>query len=185
MNDPFEWDDGENSEAALEIDNELLMQQLGLSEGSIFKSEDASPYIQNQFLRHIQAFQEMEGGPQRVLSTIFPDGFEFPPVESLDRAQLKEKLRAIEEVLGEHRIFLDLAPSLPDKMVYEYIIKEVIHQPISLEFPKGFALHFDGCDGYCPGCFQRDFCEHRIDDWSEDPYPKEKSDEGSSSEEVK
>ena len=165
MSNLFEWDNEEISEAVLEIDNEILKRNLGLSEGLTFELEDTSPYIQNQFLRNIWAFQEMDKRPQRALSTIFPEGFEFPPVESLDKAQLEEKLRIIEEVLREHSIILDLAPSLPDKLVYEYIIKEVIYQPIPLEFPEGFVLHIDGCDGYCPDCFQRDFCETGIELW--------------------
>lgn len=185
MNDLSEWDDGKNAEAGLELDNELLNKKLGLSEGTMFFSEDADPYLQNQFLRYIQAFEEMDRGPQRALITIFPEGFEFPPAASMDGVQIKEKLKAIKEVLEAYGIFLELAPALPDEQVYEYIIQEVIHQPIPLEFPEGFALHLDGCDGYCPGCFQRGFCEHRIEDWPEDPHRKEKPDDGDSSGEVK
>jgi hypothetical protein len=181
MNDLSEWDDEADSEASLELDNELLKAKLGLSDESTFISEDADPYLQNQFLRYIQAFEEMDKGPKRALITIFPEGFEFPPAAVLDGVQLKEKLRAIEEILEAHGIFLDLAPSLPDEVAYEYILKEVLHHSIPLEFPEGHALHFDGCDGYCPACFQRDFCDHRIEDWSEDPYPKEKPGEGDSS----
>ena len=89
MNDPFKWDDEENSEAGLELDNELLKAKLSLSDESTFVSGDADPYIQNQFLRYIQAFEEMDRGPTRALITIFPEGFEFPSAASLDGVLLK------------------------------------------------------------------------------------------------
>ena len=168
MNDLSEWDDEEESEASLELDNELLKQKLGLTNETTFFSEDADPYLQNQFLRYIEAFEEMDNGPHKPLRTIFPEGFEFPPATSLDKAQLKEKLMAIEEILKTHGMALDLAPSLPDEVAYAYVIDEILNRSIPLEFPEGHVLHFDGCDGYCPGCFQRDFCDHRIEDWEED-----------------
>lgn len=168
MNDPSEWDDEEDSDASLELDNELLRQKLGLTNETAFFSEDADPYLQNQFLRHIEAFEETDQGPHRVLRTILPEDFTFPPVASMDRAQLKAKLRKIEEILGGHGISLDLAPQLPEAVAYEYIVNEILQESIPLEFPEGFTWHLDGCDGYCPGCFQRAFCDHRIDDWEED-----------------
>ena len=163
-----EWDEEDGSDTGLELDNELLKAKLGLSEEDINTSKHTTPYIENRFLRGILAFQEAEEGPQREIGDLFPDGFEFPPVESLSKAQLKEKLRIIEEILGEHGVFLDLTGSPPNEVVYGYFVNEAIREPVPLEMAEGFGLHLDGCDGYCPECFQWNFCDVGKEIWAED-----------------
>lgn len=167
--DPIEWseeDDADDSPApdsddSLEIDNELLRAKLGLSDENSSRPKEMTPWMEHQFLRNIEAYHEADEGPRREIRDLFPDDFEFPPATSMDKAQVKEKLRAIEAVLGAHRIFLDLSASAPDEVVYEYFVTEVMDERVPLESPEGFDYHIDGCDGYCPECFQRDFCEVR------------------------
>ena len=167
--DPIGWDEEDEADDipvpgsgdSLEIDNELLRAKLGLSEENSFRSKELTPWMENQFLRNIEAYHEADEGPKREIRDLFPDDFGFPPAASMDKVQVREKLRAIETVLGEHGIFLDLTASAPDAVVYEYFVTEVMYERAPLEMAEGFNYHIDGCSGYCPECFQKDFCEVR------------------------
>ena len=149
----------------LELENESLELDIRLKGGEFFKSEDLEdhPKLYNEFLRNVLEYESLEEEyvDDRPLSCLFPDDFTFPPVDELESGRLEEKLTAIEEVLASNNIELALADKLPAKLVYKYLTEEVLLEPAG--FPIGpdcpSICVIDGCEGYCPGCFQKDYCE--------------------------
>ena len=155
--------DGDNLD--LDLENESLELDIRIKGGLLYKSEEAEsePEIYNQFLRNVLEYDSLveEYGDARPLSCLFPEDFTFPPVDEIDGRGLKEKLAAIEEVFAANNIELGLAKRLPDELVYKYLTEEVLLEPAG--FPIGpdcpSTCVLDGCDGDCPGCFQKDYCE--------------------------
>lgn len=145
--------------AQVEKENEQLKRVVRQRGGVLGPTESADPYVLNKFLRHVLDLEWVEECPQREMAAVFPEGFCFPPLESLSAAQLRQKLEDIYAVLWAHNIFVDLAADLPDALAYTYIVQEILPQQIPVEFPQGLHLHFLGCQGHCPTCFQRGFCE--------------------------
>ena len=133
--------------------------------GELYKSDEAeaAPQHYNQFLRNILEYESLaeEYGDDRPLSCLFPDDLTFPPVDEIDGRVLKEKLEAIKEVFAANNIELALVDGLPDELAYKYLTEEVLLEPAG--FPIGpdcpSTCVIDGCGGYCPGCFQKDYCE--------------------------
>jgi hypothetical protein len=67
--------------------------------------------------------------------------------------------------LGEIHLSVDLNEGVPPRLIYEHLL-EVIEEEFEL---LGGVWHLDGCTGYCPGCFQRPWCEFGTNScWSED-----------------
>jgi len=115
--------------------------------------------LKKKFFQLVQAFEKLDNGPKKLMISVFPPGFSFPPVEAMSEEELGEKLNDIEAILGEHNIIIELSPELPDTILYEYLVKEVIPHEEIFEDPLGFRLHINGCDGNCPECFQLDYCQ--------------------------
>lgn len=154
---------GDNAEAEkenrdlLETENKLLQEKLGWSAYSSVFAEDMDPENLNAFLRHIQFMEDI--GPHRTIHSLFPPEFTFPPIDSMGEAELQEKLETIENILAENGILIELSPALPDPLVYKYIMEEMMGESVPANIPEGAAVHFTGCGGGCPDCFQREFCE--------------------------
>jgi hypothetical protein len=165
--EPDEWEE-QFSKERLKEENELLKEQLGDEGGVFFGSDHVTPEIENQFLRNIRDFEEADRLPKREIRSLFPDGFIFPEAEGMTRRELRAKLNQILLILEDHGIGLDLIGKVPDEVVYNHIIHEALNDEIPLELPEGFRYHIDGCDGYCPECFQRPYCENGKEPWPED-----------------
>lgn len=158
-----EGDDSNNLD--LDLENESLELDIRIKGGELYKSEEmeATPELYNKFLQNVleyEAFAEEAAEDDWPLSCLFSDDFIFEPVDEIDGCGLKEKLAAIKEVFAANNIELGLADGLPDKLVYKYLTEEVLLEPAG--FPIGpdcpSILVIDGCDGYCPACFQKDHC---------------------------
>jgi len=159
------WNDDFYSDQELRTDNDLLKKQLGLSGNQFHENTDMSPYAENQFLRCIKEFDDMENGPKRELSSIFPVGFDFPDVNTMSQGELSQIIEDIEEILAEHNIYMEFTEELPLELIYEYFVNHELHSEIALEFPDGVKYHINGCDGYCRSCFQREYCKTGQQSW--------------------
>jgi hypothetical protein len=169
--EPDEWEE-QFSKERLKEENELLKKQLGVDKNTFFISDQVTPEIENQFLRNISDFEEADRLPKRTIRTLFPDGFELPSADSMTPRELNAKLNQILLILEDHGICLDLIGKVPDSVIYKFILQDALNDEIPLELPEGFRCHIDGCDGYCPECFQRPYCETGKDPWPEDEGEK-------------
>ncbi len=147
-------------ELDLHLENRALeddLKAMGMLEFG--KIGDLDPMIENQFLKYVEMYEEMEDLPKDPISSLFPADFVFPPAGQMTDAELEAKLSAIEEVLSKKRIFLQLQPGVPARDVYDYVVGEVLDYEISCADPtEEFAQIVDGCGGDCPSCFQRPYC---------------------------
>jgi hypothetical protein len=165
--EPDEWEK-EFSKERLREENERLRKEIENQGGLFSKSSAMTPEMENEFLRHIMDFEEADRLPKRTIRSLFPDDFEFPQPDGMKRKELSAKLNQILLILEDHGICLDLIGKIPDAVVYNHIVQDALNDEIPLEIPDGFRYHIDGCDGYCPECFQRPYCETGKDPWPED-----------------
>jgi len=77
------------------------------------------------------------------------------PSKMID-SELISELDHLSKILYKIRICVDLKEDVPPKLIYENLI-EMLNEEFDL-MTEGF-WHIDGCGGYCPGCFQRPWCE--------------------------
>lgn len=99
----------------------------------------------------------LEGKPIRAtLKDRLPPGFIPRPPDELTDDELSVELERLIEMLAEIHIAVENTNDVPPRLVYEYIM-ECLDDEFDI-IAEG-AWHLDGCSGYCPGCFQRPWCE--------------------------
>jgi hypothetical protein len=77
--------------------------------------------------------------------------------DDLTDEQIATELDRLQEALAKLHISVDLKEGVPPRLVYEHVL-ECIEEEFDLLGGHGW-WHLDGCTGYCPGCFQRPWCE--------------------------
>ena len=157
-----------SDDSDLELENDILKNQLGISNSDLHKTEHTTPELENQFLRNMKAFHEMDDGPKQTVRDLFVEIQEFPPLDTLDPQELARILDIVDDTLNKHQLSLDLNPKLSDERIYAYFLTEILDEEIPLFMAEGIVTHFDGCGGNCPECFQADVCENFIDFDDED-----------------
>lgn len=86
--------------------------------------------------------------------------------QDLDDATLASELELLTKALAKVRISVDLKMDVPLQLVYTYVLEQLPEEFILMV--EG-CMHLDGCSGYCPGCFQRPWCEFGTQScWTED-----------------
>lgn len=103
-----------------------------------------------------------------VVRSLFPADFSFPEAGTLNEKQLEEKVDQILDVLEEHNIEVEYAENTPHIKVYGYLLATVL--PDTVEIPEKNSSSFVtyGCNGYCPECFQKGYCDEDLsDEWDE------------------
>jgi hypothetical protein len=161
------WKSQEREELDLELENQSLELDQRLKGGVFFGNEDVDPRMHNQFLRNIQRYEECKS---QSVKDLFSADMPFKQAEDFSKKQLKEALRNIMETLSFHGIIVCIQSKLPDEVLYTYLTKEFIpNESIVMPHESGMRYVIDGCDGYCPECFQKDYCEtaHEIG-WDEE-----------------
>jgi len=92
---------------------------------------------------------------------IFPQN----PDDLSDREVYAEWKKLIDE-LSKIKIIVEFRKEVPVRLKYLYLLKSLEED---YEIIYTGAWHLDGCSGYCPGCFQRPWCEYGCQScWTED-----------------
>ena len=93
---------------------------------------------------------------------------ELTPAEKFTDDQLDLELDRITSRLAERGVSIGLEAMLPSRVAYACLKKMLVET--ELEFlPPGTTCVLSGCDGYCPDCAQRPWCEMgQESDWPED-----------------
>ncbi len=156
-----DWTDEQQKLIDLTLENSSLEEEIALKcGGTIEKPADIDPYIENQFLKNVLAFEETEKEEHLPMRSLFPDDYKFPPAESMSPKELSEKLEDICGILSVHNIEFGFANDLPDKVLYRHIVDECIaNDTVSPSVAAGFTLVLDGCTGLCEECFQKEYCK--------------------------
>jgi len=153
----------QNQTVFLEIENELLKEKLGLSPFCSYFAEEMTPAALNEFLRHMLFMEDI--GPKKPIRSLFPPNTTFPPAEEMTETELESTVKFFEDILMDNGILLELSPTLPADITYKYIVEEMLPDLIPDSIPEGGALHYNGCGGWCPECFQKDYCEMKKELW--------------------
>ena len=76
--------------------------------------------------------------------------------EHLTDEEVISELQELSVHLANIHVSVDIQEELPPRLVYEHLL-EILEDEFDI-IEDGF-WHLDGCTGYCPGCFQRPWCE--------------------------
>lgn len=142
------------------LENRFLEDEIKSLGGSMSESKIDEPYINNQFMKNILAFEEAEKAPQIPMRSLFPGDFEFPPAESMSEQEISDKLDAINDIFSSHNIEFGFAEELPDKLLYKHLVEDCIpNDMVDSSTSAGFTCVLDGCNGDCESCFQKEYCD--------------------------
>ncbi len=147
----------------------MLKSKLNLKGGSFREEHGVPPEIENAFLKNVLEFEETEPIPMYQYLHIKPDT--FPAEKDLNGKELEEQYNQLEQLLNAHNIVIDLQPDLPRRFAYKFLTEEVLYE--KYVFIEGMTLHLDGCTGYCPDCFQLDYCDVKDEFWSKGEIERE------------
>lgn len=109
----------------------------------------------------------LEGRPVRLkLEYRLPPYYTPKSPETLNDEEILEEFQKLSTHLIELRVSVDFQEDVPPRLAYSHLLEALEEEFDTLE--SGF-WHLDGCTGYCPGCFQRPWCETGSQScWSED-----------------
>ncbi len=112
--------------------------------------------------------QWMQGNPIRQkLKKQLPPYYTPKNPKHLTDEEIILELQTLSAHLVEVGVAVDIREEVPPRLVYEHLF-EVLEDEFDISEDDGF-WHLDGCTGYCPGCFQRPWCETGNQScWSED-----------------
>jgi len=80
----------------------------------------------------------------------------FKPPNQLKEEEVESELERLQASIKKIGLSTGLNEGIPPKVLYEYIL-ETLENVFELDEGGGWVL--DGCSGYCPGCFQRPWCD--------------------------
>lgn len=111
----------------------------------------------------------MQGKPVRaMLSEQLPETLTLRKPEEVPEQEIEAELKRLETALRQAGYGVSLNEEVPARLVYAYLY-ESLGETVELD-DGGWVFH--GCSGYCPGCFQRPWCDTGESScWPEDEKP--------------
>jgi hypothetical protein len=130
------------------------------------KKNSLSKNESSNLIKELEEFDyAIENGPFITIRSLFPKDYQFPPAESMLEAELTKKLDEISDTLFAHNIDLSFCDNLPDKLMYNHLINEIIpKEMISEKTIKNTFTTLTGCNGACDTCFQKEYCDIEEDE---------------------
>lgn len=160
----------EKLKTSLIQENLLLKVKVLLKSGELHQKSELPLEVENEFLKQILKYEEAEVIPMYQYLNIAPDT--FPPENTLNDEELEMQFKRLEQLLNKHNIVIDLVDGLPLCLAYKFITEEAMLE--EYQFIEDVTLHLDGCGGWCPDCFQADYCTTKDDIWSEEELEQER-----------
>ncbi len=153
------WQNDEQKKIDLQLENKALQDEITLKGGIFGRCEDLDPEIENMFLKNVIAFEEAYDSPRIPMRSLFPPHYKFPPVKSMSKKEISDKLDDIALILSTHNIQLGFNEKLPKDLLYKHLVEDCIpNETVQQEMISGFVNVLDGCTGDCDRCFQKDYC---------------------------
>lgn len=113
-------------------------------------------------------FEEwMQGRPVRQqLKERLPADYTPKSPEQLTDEEIIVELEQLERHLADCHIGVSVRKDVPPRLLYAELLEYLEEESYSMNDAGWF---FDGCTGYCPGCFQRPWCDAGLSlCWRED-----------------
>ena len=76
--------------------------------------------------------------------------------DQLTDAEIVQELDTLQDHLAKINVSVDLQDELPIGLLYDHLL-EILEEEFDILVAG--MWHMDGCTGYCPGCFQRPWCD--------------------------
>ena len=149
--------------------NILLKSKIIINGGNMELSDELPLEVENEFLENVITYEKAPEKPIYQIIGVNPD--DFPPSEKPSDEEILQKLKLLIPLLQEHSIFPEYKEGVPDRLVYQALQEELTEVITVLPFG---AWHLDGCDGWCPGCFQADYCRSKDETWSKEEFEEER-----------
>lgn len=111
----------------------------------------------------------LRGEPTRLtIAEQMPATFTIKNPDDIPEEEMEAELEKLLEAIGQANYGISLNDGIPARILYRHV-REWIGEKFELSGPSGGGWTFDGCSGYCPGCFQRPWCNSGQDlCWGED-----------------
>jgi hypothetical protein len=130
MSDKDEYktqDDDFDSEQLERIDRlKERASELAGGEMNFYESEDIPPDIQEEFWKHVIAFEESEHAP--LFDRLIKAGVELPAPDELSDEQIHEKLWEIVHALQLMNTYLEQTNHLSDRELYEKLWSDILRE---------------------------------------------------------
>ncbi len=111
----------------------------------------------------------LRGEPTRLtIAEQMPPHFNLKNLDEIPEEEMESELQKLLDAIGETGNGVALNDDIPARLLYKELL-EWLGEKHELSGPFGGGWTYDGCGGYCPGCFQRPWCESGQDlCWPED-----------------
>lgn len=103
---------------------------------------------------------------RKILAEQLPSQFKINPSEEIPEEEIEVALDELINQLERINYGISINDEVPPRLIYEDLL-EILDEEHEIMGMPGWFL--DGCDGHCPGCFQRPWCESGCNScWQED-----------------
>jgi hypothetical protein len=125
--------DSEDELEKLRMENELKKMKIILENNAMFfdppNENPIDPYIENEFLSNIEAFEKNHTNAQRILLYDFIGRPVYREVEAIPDSQISSELEKMMDALQANEIQLDTLCEVDDRELYRFITQELfIHE---------------------------------------------------------
>ena len=146
QNDQIQEQFSDDPEENLRIENDILKLKLRASYGAgmmMGKDEHLPPEIENEFLKHVIAFEEAMENEQveAIFKTIGKPAHH--KASSLADEQISTELERLIAIMADHSIQLDVLGNYDERTIYTFITEELFkHEVVIGSSVPGFTYHF-------------------------------------------
>jgi len=96
----------------------------------------------------------------QTLTEQLGNNFQIKPLEEIPPEKIEEELEKLAAAMATKGHYIGLRDGIPPELVYKEVLNWIGEDHIVMGVGGGNGgWTFDGCSGYCPGCFQRPWCE--------------------------
>lgn len=136
----FTGNQSEDELEKLRIENELKKMKLMLEHGAMFSDNQAKmpldPFIENQFLNNIEAFERSYNNAERIVLFDFINRPDYPKVDDIPDSLIHTELDRIMDILNKNGIQLDTLCDVDEREIYRFITEELFsHQMDDMRIP--------------------------------------------------
>ena len=132
-----------NRQEDLTAENNLLKLKLGLEHGmQMADTGSLSPEIENQWLKHVYAFEQQYKDARRIKLYDYLGRPEFRKWDSLAPEEIGRELQRLQSILAANNVQVDCICKYDDAVIYKFITEELLaHEMDDMRIP-GMVCHF-------------------------------------------
>ena len=132
-----------NPEEELNAENNVLKEKLRLEHGMLMNdSQGLHPETENQWLKHVYAFEEQYKNAKRTSLYDYIGRPSFRKWDTLDNKQTTVELARLQNIMAKNNVQVDCICECDDATLYKFITEELFaHEMDDMRIP-GMTCHF-------------------------------------------